>query len=95
MHFIIYTKDKPGALEVRKANRDAHLAFLNQEDAVKVCVAGPLLSSDGQIMIGSTLVVEAESLDIVKDWITQDPYAKAGLTGELNVHPYIWVIGKP
>ncbi len=95
MHFIVYAKDKPGALEIRKTNREAHLAFLKQEAAVKVCIAGPLLSDDGQMMIGSTLIVEADNLGAVKDWLKNDPYAKAGLTGELNLHPYIWAIGKP
>lgn len=95
MHFIIYAKDKKGALHIRKANREAHLAFLKAQSPVTVCTAGPLLSDDTQMMIGSTLIVEADSLLTVKDWLSQDPYAKAGLTDSLEIHPFTWAIGAP
>ena len=94
MHFIIYAKDKIGALPIRQANRDAHLAFLRAKAPVDVCVAGPLLSDAGE-MIGSLLIVEADSQSDVTQWLLQDPYALAGLSETVTVHPYIWAIGKP
>ena len=42
-------------------------------------MAGPVLSDDGETMIGSTFVIEFDSLDEAKAWAAEDPYAKAGL----------------
>jgi len=86
MKFMVYTRDKDGALDIRTANRDAHLAFLRGESDVQVISAGPWLSNDG-VMVGSLLVVEAGSLEDVKAWNKTDPYVLAGLTGEVTIHP--------
>ncbi len=95
MYFVIYAKDRKDGLPIRKANRDAHLAFLRAPGHVKVIVAGPLLDDAGEVMIGSMLIVEAADLSAVKAWLTHDPYAKAGLSESVAVHPYIWAIGAP
>lgn len=95
MYFVIYARDKAGALDIRKTNRDAHLAFLKAPGDVKVCTAGPLLSDDKEMMVGSTLIVEAADLSTVKDWLKNDPYAKAELSESVTVHPFIWAIGAP
>ncbi|MEE9347774.1 MAG: YciI family protein [Robiginitomaculum sp.] len=93
MHFVIFAKDKAGALDVRMANRDAHIAFLKAGGNVTVKVAGPMLSDDGETMIGSMLIVEAASLLAVKAWAKADPYAKAGLSQSVEILPYNWAIG--
>lgn len=98
MKFIIYSRDKKGALDIRKANRDAHLAFLAADTAdtlVKVLTAGPWLDDAGETMIGSLLIVEAENLESVRTWLISDPYAKAGLSDTVTIHPFIWAIGAP
>lgn len=94
MYFIVYAKDVEGGLPIRKANRDAHLAFLNSATDVKLHVAGPLLDGTG-MMMGSTLIVEADNKAVVMDWLANDPYKKAGLTASVEVHAYNWVIGAP
>jgi uncharacterized protein YciI len=94
MHFVIFAKDKPGALDVRMANRDAHIAFLKAGGAVTVKVAGPMLSDDEDMMIGSMLIVEAGSLSVVQKWAKADPYAKAGLSASVEIRPYNWAIGR-
>lgn len=93
--FIVYSQDKEGALEIRKANRDAHLAFLATEAPVKVLSAGPWLDDTGETMKGSLLIVEADTLGTVRSWLTSDPYAKAGLSESVTIHPFIWAIGAP
>lgn len=85
MKFMIYTRDKGGALAVRQANRTAHLEFLRGVGDVKVISAGPWL--DGETAVGSLLVVEANTLDAVKAWNENDPYVLAGLTAKLTIHP--------
>jgi len=93
-HFLIYTEDKSGSLDIRKANRDAHLAWLGSDPKVDLISAGPWLDTDG-LMAGSLVIVAANSLQTVEDWLENDPYKKAGLTGFLRVREYNWVIGAP
>ena len=47
--------DKDGALELRKANRDAHVAYLKSSDLVRQ--AGPFLNAGGE-MCGSLIILE-------------------------------------
>ena len=95
MKFIIYSRDKDDALAIRKANRDAHLTFLKAKSPVEVLSAGPYLDDGGVTMIGSLLIVEADTIDVVRDWLKHDPYARAGLPKTVNIHPFIWAIGAP
>lgn len=95
MKFMIYSQDKEDGLPIRKANRDAHLSFLGTDAPVNVLSAGPWLSDDGETMKGSLLIVEADALSDVKDWLQSDPYAKAGLPASVTIHPFIWAIGAP
>ena len=46
MKFILIAHDKPGGLEVRKAARPAHLAYL-QAAGETIVFGGPMLSADG------------------------------------------------
>ncbi|MCF6275983.1 MAG: YciI family protein [Robiginitomaculum sp.] len=90
MKFMIYTHDKDGALDIRMANRDAHLAFLRgssnvKEGDVQVISAGPWLKNGAAI--GSLLVVEAGSIEAVMAWNKNDPYVLAGLTAKVTTHP--------
>jgi uncharacterized protein YciI len=75
--------DKPGALELRKATRPAHLAgSLRLSPRVKI--GGPMLAEDGATPVGSMLVLEAESLEAAKAEYARDPYALAGLWAETS-----------
>ncbi|MCF6220058.1 MAG: YciI family protein [Robiginitomaculum sp.] len=87
MKFMVYTQDKDGALDVRLAHRDAHLAHLKAEGKVQVLSAGPWLADDNETMKGSLLVVEANCVNCVTGWIKDDPYVKAGLTAKITIHP--------
>ncbi|WP_350335647.1 YciI family protein [Coralliovum pocilloporae] len=89
MHFVVTALDKDGALDVRKANRDAHLAFL-ADNAVKVKIAGPLLEGDN--MIGSLLIVEADSREAVEAMLAEDPYAKADLFQDVTIRSWKWAV---
>ncbi|MCV6597728.1 MAG: YciI family protein [Mangrovicoccus sp.] len=88
--FTVICRDRPGALEIRKATRDAHLAYLGQGDAVQQ--AGPFLDSQGQ-MCGSLLVLDLPDLDAAKTWAAGDPYAAAGLFDSVTIDEWKRVIG--
>lgn len=89
--FVFHGLDKPGALDIRKATRPAHLAWLESLQP-RVKIGGPMLTDDGAAPVGSMLVFEAETLAEAKALFAQDPYALAGLFGETSVRPFNWLI---
>lgn len=90
MRVSLICTDKPGHIELRKANREAHLAWLNAANFVEL--AGPFLDEAGA-MTGSMLVVEMESLAAARAWAAEDPYAKAGLFEKVEIREWKKVIG--
>ena len=90
MKFALMAHDKAGALEIRKANRDAHLAYIKDTGVVEQ--AGPLLGADGQ-MCGSLIVLEVADAQAAQDWAAGDPYAKAGLFERVDLVAWNRVIG--
>ena len=92
MQFLLYALDKDNHLDLRMENRPAHLEFLKAHDGtdspVQVLVAGALRADDGETMIGSVVVVEAENQSQAEDFFQKDPYAKAGLFKSTAIHPY-------
>lgn len=94
MHFVALCLDKPESQPVRIANRAAHLDFLRaKSDCIEVC--GPLLSDDGQSMIGSMLIVQADDRAAAEKILAEDPYRKADLFSSVELRPWRWVIGTP
>ena len=87
--FAIICTDNDGALEVRKANRDAHLAYAA---ATPVVYAGPFLDEHGA-MTGSLLLVDLETRAEVEEWAANDPYAKAGLFKKVRIERFKKVLG--
>lgn len=90
MLIALMANDKPGALEIRKANRDAHLAYIKETGVV--VQAGPFLDESGQ-MCGSLVILEVADLAGANDWANGDPYAKAGLFDSVVLKPWNKVIG--
>jgi hypothetical protein len=90
MRFALMTKDKPGALQTRMDNREAHLAYIAETDVVEM--AGPVLDDDGQ-MCGSLIVLEVDDLAAAQAWADNDPYAKAGLFSDVTLRAWKKVIG--
>ncbi len=95
MHFVFYCKDKPGSEEVRKANRMAHLNYLEAHKQ-SVTAAGPLLAEavDGSPMIGSLLILDVADRAAAEAFAAGDPYAAAGLFESVTIHPWRKVLPK-
>jgi hypothetical protein len=89
MLIALIARDKPGALQTRLDNRDAHVAYLKSTGVVSQ--AGPLLDDDGG-MIGSLVILEVEDMQAARDWAENDPYAKAGLFSGVELIPWKKVI---
>ena len=90
MRFALMTKDKPGALQTRKDNREAHLAYIADTGVVEM--AGPVLD-DADEMCGSLIVLEVDDLATAQAWADNDPYAKAGLFSDVTLRAWKKVIG--
>jgi hypothetical protein len=90
MLIALHALDKPGAQEIRRANRQAHLDYLAETGAVRQ--AGPLLDDAGD-MIGSLIVLEVADMAAARSWAAGDPYARAGLFASVSLHAWKRVIG--
>jgi uncharacterized protein YciI len=87
MLFAIYCRDKKDHLQVRLDNRPAHVEYLKIFAGQHVCT-GPLLTEDGQGMIGSLLVMDFADRAAAEDFAKNDPYAKAGLFDSVAITPF-------
>ena len=90
MRFALITKDKPGHIEVRKANRDAHLAYIAETGVVEM--AGPFVDPDG-VMSGSLIIMNVADRAAAQAWADNDPYAKAGLFEQVRLEQWNKVVG--
>ena len=90
--FLVNARDKANSSDLRKATRQAHLDWAG-EFRDKMSLGGPVLSDDGETMIGSTFVIEFDTLDEAKAWVAEDPYTKAGLFERTEIVPFKWLLG--
>lgn len=90
MRFALICTDKADHLELRKANREAHLAHIAASGVVEM--AGPFLSPEGQ-MSGSLVILEVPDRAAAEAWAKADPYAKVGLFAKVRIEEWKKVIG--
>lgn len=92
--YILICKDKSGdGLERRMKARPEHLAYLKSLGD-KVRIGGALLTPDEKEPRGSVLIVEAASLDEARALADADPYSKAGVFAEVEIHPWRQAAGE-
>ena len=89
--YVLVCNDKPNSLELRLANREAHLAYARGFTG-RLKVAGPLLDEAGN-MAGSLLILEADSLEDARGFNLGDPYQTAGLFASVQVTAFKASIG--
>jgi uncharacterized protein len=94
MLFVLICEDKPDSQALRLATREAHLAFV-AEHTGRVQLAGPMLSDDGERMLGSLFIVEFDDAAAVRAWHEADPYTRAGLWAHVTLRPFRQVVPKP
>ena len=71
--YVLIARDRPG-LERRQQIRPAHLRHMDELDSAgRLRYGGPLLN-EHQEMVGSLIILEAESLEAAKATYAQDPY---------------------
>lgn len=82
MSYVLICIDKPGQPEVRTAARQAHLDYVAASGVVSI--AGPFLDDAGA-MTGSMIVLDVATRDEAENWAANDPYAKAGVFGSVDI----------
>jgi uncharacterized protein len=86
--FVISYIDKPNSLDLRMANRQAHLSYAHSGEApAKVKLGGPYLDEKGD-MAGSMLIVECADKAAAMRFTEKDPYVTCGLMQSVEVRPY-------
>ena len=89
MLYMILCKDSPKSSQLRTSTRPEHLNYL---DSFKIRFAGPFMSDTTEEMIGSLIILEANSLADVKQFAANDPYNLAGVFESVDIKPFKPVI---
>jgi uncharacterized protein YciI len=84
MPYVIQTKDKAGAAQVRADNRPAHLEYLTANQHL-LLAAGALIDDDGTGGNGGVLIVDTDDRKEAERFIANDPFTKAGLFEKVTV----------
>jgi uncharacterized protein YciI len=84
MLYAFHLIDKPGVGALRLQVRPEHKLYLN---AVReqIAFAGPLLAEDGETMAGSLLVIDFPSLAAAREWLSAEPFTRAGIYATSSV----------
>lgn len=98
MYFAVFALDKSGTADLRNTHFDAFREYLHDHpDHPDVVVhhGGPILSDDGNTMVGTQLVLETSSLEAARAFVSDSPFGRVDLYAELQVHPWNWMTGSP
>jgi uncharacterized protein YciI len=85
--FAIHALDNPDALALRLEHYAAHRSYVEtaENGGVHVVLSGPLQSDDGDSMIGSLFIVEAETRAAVAAFTQSDPFQTFGVWGPVTI----------
>ena len=84
--FLIICKDKKNSLNKRLTNRGLHLNYLKTLKD-KLILAGPILNKNGNPK-GSILIIKFENKKKLKEFLKNDPYAKANLFDNIVIEEF-------
>lgn len=90
--YVLMCFDKPGALDLRMATREAHFAYVRGH-STKMRLGGPFLSEAGE-MVGSLIFIEAEDMAQARAFSDEDPYTKAGVFERVEIRPWKATFGE-
>lgn len=87
MHFILFGIDKPGVAEKRAEVMSAHVKYLDSSP-IKNVMSGPLVSDDGESIVGSFYLVDVENRKVIEDFMKDDPLAKADIWETVEIRAF-------
>jgi uncharacterized protein YciI len=87
--FLIIGHGHPGKTTASEALRDEQLRYLADSGVADRFIArGPLLSDDGTEWTGSAWLVELTDRAAVEAMLADEPYTRAGLYANIEIHPW-------
>ncbi|MCJ2050363.1 YciI family protein [Methylobacterium sp. J-070] len=84
MPFMIETFDRTGSLDIRKAHRAEHLAYLDQIRH-RLLACGAKLNDDGSDAGGGLYLVDVDTRAEAEALIRADPFHKVGLFERVEI----------
>lgn len=88
--YIIYAwdgDDEP-ALGRRMASREAHFEGARNLKANGNFVIGGAMLNDEAKMIGSMMIVQFETKELLQQWLDEEPYINGKVWQKIEVHPF-------
>jgi len=82
---VAYDEQDEDAPKRRMAARDAHLALIAKYKAAGNMKMGAALLDEQGNMVGSTLIVEFETPELLQAWFDEEPYLLQDVWGEVMV----------
>lgn len=86
MQYALIAYDKPNALQRRLDVRPDHLKHL-EALGDRLVLAGPFLDEQGN-MVGSIVVIEADSLPEAEATLREDPFVINGVFDSMTIKPF-------
>lgn len=87
MIYVFHLLDKPNQAALRQQVRPEHKAYL-AEMGDRMAFAGPLVDEHDH-MIGSLLAIDFESRHAAEQWLSHEPFTKAGVYGEVRIDGFL------
>jgi hypothetical protein len=87
MLFVIFCLDKPEMAERRAAAMPAHVEYLRAAPFRNV-MSGPLTSDDGETVVGSLYIVDAENRGVIDRMFEEDPLCRADIWRSIEVRAF-------
>jgi uncharacterized protein len=86
LQYALIAYDKPNALQRRLDVRPDHLKHL-EALGDRLVLAGPFLDEQGN-MVGSIVVIEADSLPEAETTLREDPFVINGVFDSMTIKPF-------
>ena len=91
MLYSILMLDKPGATKLREEVQSAHRDYVGKH-LYNMRMGGPLMSEDGQTMIGSLIIKEFNDRKEAEEFVAGEPYNQAELFELVIIRPFQSII---
>jgi hypothetical protein len=83
---VIGLDNQTDASSKRNAAMAEHRAYLQAHDE-RIALVGPLRDQNG-ISCGSLYLFEAESSTEIRDWLSREPFVRAGVYSNVLIHRF-------
>jgi len=87
MLFAIYMLDKPDSVELRAQTGKSHAAYMAANET-GMRLGGPLFADDQRTMIGSVVIKDFTDRLAAEEFISNEPFNKAGLFETVLINPF-------